>query len=68
MNQIKEVKLKKELKSLLLVILAKDAINEADKIKIAELLELNITKEYARFFDENGKLNIPISYWAENQI
>jgi len=68
MNQIKEVKLKKELKSLLLVILAKDAINEADKIKLAELLELNITKEYARFFDENGKLNIPISYWAENQI
>ena len=61
-------KLKKELKSLLLVILAKDAISEADKIKIAELLELNITKEYARFFDENGKLNIPISYWAENQI
>jgi len=68
MNQIKEVKLKKELKSLLLVILAKDAINEADKIKLAELLELNITKEYARFFDENGNLNIPISYWAENQI
>ncbi len=61
-------KLKKELKSLLLVILAKDAISEADKIKLAELLELNITKEYARFFDENGKLNIPISYWAENQI
>lgn len=68
MNQIKEVKLKKELKSLLLVILAKDAISEADKIKLAELLELNITKEYARFFDESGKLNIPISYWAENQI
>ncbi len=68
MNQIKEVKLKKELKSILLVILAKDAISEADKIKLAELLELNITKEYARFFDENGKLNIPISYWAENQI
>ena len=68
MNQIKEVKLKKELKSLLLVILAKDAISEADKIKIAELLELNITKEYARFFDENGNLNIHISYWAENQI
>ncbi len=67
MNQIKEVKLKKELKSLLLVILAKDAISEADKIKIAELLGFNISK-YARFIDENGNLNIPISYWAENQI